>query len=136
MCLVAFPCIPQRVVVSAFSIFVVFFLLSVVFCTCFAKVCMGSNVRPSIFIVLSVGSVVLFIASFSFVECSAGCGVNNIVCVFEGFRIRLFCLVQLNMSCRYERTYYLAVFMFVWVERIVMSTAYVFFYFLFMFYSE
>ena len=93
---------PQCVVVSAFSIFVVFFALSVVFCICFAKVCLGSNVRPSIFIVLSVGSVV-FIVSLSFVvECSAGCEMNSIVCVFEGFRIRLFCLVQLNMSCRYE----------------------------------
>ena len=95
---------------SAFSIFVVFFALSVVFCICFAKVCLGSNVKPSIFIVLSLGSVVLFIVSLSFVECSAGCGVNSIVCVFEGFRIRLFCLVQLNMSCRYECTCCLAVF--------------------------
>ena len=43
-------------------------------------------------------------------ECSAGCGVNSIVCVFEGFRIRLFCLVQLNMSCRSERNCCLAGF--------------------------
>ena len=77
----------------------------------------GANVRPSIFVVLSVASVVLFIVSLSFAECSAGCGVNSIVCVFEGFRIRLFCLVQLNMSCRYECTYCLAVFMFVCVGR-------------------
>ena len=34
--------------------------------------------------------------SLSFVECSAGCEVNSIV--FEGFRIRLICLVQLNVS--------------------------------------
>ena len=45
-------------------------------------------------------------------------------CLFEGFRIRLFLLVQLNMSCRYECTSCLAAFMFVWVERIVMSSAY------------
>ena len=63
--------------------------------------------------------------SLSFVECSAGCGVNSIVCVFEGFRIILFCLVQLNMPCRCECTFCLAVFMFVWVERSVMSSAYV-----------
>ena len=44
---------PQCVVVSAFSIFVVFFALFVVFCICFAKVCLRSNVRPSIFMVLS-----------------------------------------------------------------------------------
>ena len=48
--------------------------------------------------VLSVGSVVLLV-SLSFVECSAGYGVNSIVGVFEGCRIRLFCLVQLNISC-------------------------------------
>ena len=34
---------PQCVVVSAFSIIVVFFALSVVFCICFAKVCLGST---------------------------------------------------------------------------------------------
>ena len=108
----------------AFSIFVVFFALSVVFWICFAKVCLGSNVRPSIFMVLSVGSVVLLIVSLSFVKCSAGCGVNSTVCVFEGARIRLFCLVQLYMSCRYACTCCLAVFMFVLVEGIVMSSAY------------
>ena len=98
---------------STFSIFVVFFAFSVVFCVCFAKVCLGWNVRPSLFMVLSVGSVVLFIVSLSFLKCSSGCGVNSIVCVFKGFRIRLFYLAQLNMSCRYECTFYLAVFMFV-----------------------
>ena len=97
---------------SAFSIFVVFFALSVVFCMCLAKVCLRSNVRHSIVTVLSVESVVLFIVSVSFVECSAGCGVNGIVCVFERFMIK-FCFVQLNMSCRYKCTYCLAIFMFV-----------------------
>ena len=61
----------------------------------------------------------LFIVSLRFVECSAGCGVNSTVCIFEGFRIRLFCLVLLNMSCRYGFTCCMALFMFVWVERIV-----------------
>ena len=53
--------------------------------TCFTKVRLGSNVRSSIFMFLSVGSVVLFIVSLSFVECTAGYGVNNIVCVLRGF---------------------------------------------------
>ena len=40
----------QCVVVSAFSIFMVFFALSIVFCMYFAKrKCLESNVRPSIF---------------------------------------------------------------------------------------
>ena len=34
---------------SAFSIFVAFFVLSVVFCMCYEKVYLGSNFRPSIF---------------------------------------------------------------------------------------
>ena len=45
----------QCVVMSAFSIFVMFFALSVVFCLFFAKACPRSNVKPSIFIVLFVG---------------------------------------------------------------------------------
>ena len=81
------------IVMRAFSIFVVFFALSVMCCMCFEEVCLGSNIRPCIFMFLFVGSVVLFIVSISFVECSAGCGVNSIVCVFEGFRLRIFCLV-------------------------------------------
>ena len=31
---------------SAFSIFVLFFALSVAFCMCFKNVCLGSNVNP------------------------------------------------------------------------------------------
>ena len=100
---------PQCVVVRDFNIFVMFFALSDVFCMCFEKVCLRSNIKPSIFMFLSMGSVLLFIVSLSFVECPAGCGVNSIVWVFEGYRIRLFCLVQLNMSCRYECTCCLAV---------------------------
>ena len=62
----------------------------------------------------------LFIVNLSFVECSAGCGVNIIIVnVFEGNRIRLFCLVQLSMSYRYGCSCCLAVFMFVCLERIV-----------------
>ena len=126
MCLVMFPLnFPKCVEVSAFSISVVFFTLSDVFCMYFVKVCLGSNFRPSIFMFLFEGSVALFIVSLSFVECSAGCRVNSIVCVFEGLRIRLFCLVQLNMTGRYECTCCLAVFMFVWVERTVASSFYV-----------
>ena len=33
-----------------------FFALSVVFCMCFQKVCLGSNGNPSIFMCLCVGS--------------------------------------------------------------------------------
>ena len=46
-----------------------------------------------VFLSLFVRSVVLFIVSFTFVEYSAGCGVNSIF-DFEEFRIKLFCLFQ------------------------------------------
>ena len=67
----------------------------------------------------------LSIVSLSFVECSAGCRVNSIVRVFEVFRNRSLCLIQLNMFFRYECTCCSAVFMFVWIERTVMSSAYI-----------
>ena len=96
MCLAAFPWIaPSVLVVRAFSIFVVFFAWSVVFCMCFKKMCLGSTVRLSSFTVLFVGSVMLFIGSLSFVECSDGCGANGSVCVLRGLkRFILFFLVK------------------------------------------
>lgn len=61
---------------------------------------LGSNVRPSIFGSFVVGSVVLFMVSFSSCEYSAGSGVKRVVCVLEGFNIRLFCCVQVYISWR------------------------------------
>ena len=51
--------------------------------------------------------------------------MNSSVCVFEGFRIILFCLVQLNISCRHGCTCCFSVFMFVWVERLGMPSTFV-----------
>ena len=104
---------PQCVKVRASSIFVVFLALSVVFYMCFEKACRGLTVRRSIFVFVR-GECVLFIASLSFAKwlSLAGCGVNSIVCVFEGLRIRLFCLIQLHGSCKYECTCCFVVFMF------------------------
>ena len=54
--------LPQWEVVSSFIIFSG--ALSVVFCTWFENVCLGSNVNLNIFMPLFVGSVVLFIVIF------------------------------------------------------------------------
>ena len=116
---------PQYIVVSTFSIFVFFSLCLPCFVYVLQKSVWGRMLDLVIFMFLSVGSVVLFIVKVSFVECSAGCGVNSIACIFERLRITLFCLVQLSMSFRYECTCCLAVFMFLLVERIVMTSAYV-----------
>ena len=91
----------------------------------FENVCLKSNVNPNIYTFLFVENVVLFIISFSLIECSAECGMNTIVCVFERFKIKLFCIVQLYMSCKHECTCFFAALMFVWLERIVISSAYV-----------
>ena len=59
----------QCVQVRAFSSFVVFFVLSVMF----EKVYLGSNVRPNIFMSVLMVSVLSFMVNFRFVECSAAC---------------------------------------------------------------
>ena len=107
---------PQCVVVRAFSIFVVFFACLSCF-VCVLRKCVWGQRLELIFVCFFVESVVLFIVSLSFVDCSVGCGVKSIVCVLEGFSIRLFCLVQLNMRCRYECTCCLAVLINVRVGR-------------------
>ena len=96
--------------------FVVYFTLSYVFFVYFEKC-----VRPNSFMSLFVGNGVFFMFNFNFVEGFATRGANNIMCVFEAFRIRLFCLAQLNMSCKYGSSCCFAVFMFMWVVRILVS---------------
>ena len=64
---------------------------------------------------LFVMSVILFIVSPSFVECSDVCRVKSMVC-FEWF-IRLFCLIQLNMSCRHGCSFCFTVIIFVRIEN-------------------
>ena len=60
-----------------------FFALSVAFSVCLRK-CVWGRMLDLVFLCLCyVSSVVLIIVSFSFVECSAGCGVNSLVCAFE-----------------------------------------------------
>ena len=53
--------LPQCVVVSVLSMLSVFCDLLIVFCMCVLNVSLGSRVSPSIFGVLTVGSIVLFI---------------------------------------------------------------------------
>ena len=71
---------------------------------------------PNVFFYICLclwGSVVLLNVSFSLVNVLLDVRVNNIVYVLEEFRIKLLCLVQLYMSCKYECTYYFAVYMLV-----------------------
>ena len=85
----------------------------------------GSNVRPNILGFLVVGNVSLFICRVRVVLYCAGSGVKSVVVVLAVLRESWFCCVQLCICCRYCCTCDCAVVMSVWVESIVMSSAYV-----------
>ena len=52
--------------------------------------CLGSAVSPSIFGLMFMGSVMLFICSSTCVLHSAGSGVKRVYVVLSGVRMRLF----------------------------------------------
>lgn len=83
----------------------------------------GSNVRPSIFGCLTVGSWVLLICRFRMVEYSAGSGVNRVVVVLSALRVSWFFWVHWCICSRYCCTWCCAVSGLVWEERMVMSSA-------------
>ena len=85
----------------------------------------GSSVSPSILGCLFVGSVSLFICSVRVVLYCAGSGVKSVVVVYEVLNDNWFCIVQLYIWCKYGWTCVCAVFMFVYVESMVISSAYV-----------
>ena len=85
----------------------------------------GSRVSPRILGFFTVGRMSLFIWRESVVLYCAGSGVKSVVVVLEVFRDSWFCCVQLYICCRYSCTCVCAVVMFVCVERIEMSSAYV-----------
>ena len=114
---------PQCAVVSAFSIFSVFLAFCSVFCVCLLKVSLGSNVRPSIFGFLFVGSVWPSICSDSVVLYSAGSGVKSVVVVLSAFSVSWFCFVHVLICSRYGCTFVCAVCGFVCVDSMVMSSA-------------
>ena len=53
---------------------------------------------------------------------SAGSGLNRVQIVLSRFSMRLFCLVQAKTLCRYGCIYFLAAFMLVCVDVMVMSS--------------
>ena len=96
-----------------------------VFCMCVEYVSLGSRVSPSIFGFFTVGSRSLFIWRVKVVLYCAGSGVKRIVVVLEVFNDSWLHCVQSCIWCRYGCTCACAVSMFVWEERMVMSSAYV-----------
>ena len=62
-------------------------------------VTLGSRVIPSIFGLMFMISVVLFICSASSVLCSAGYGVKRVHVVLSGLRMKLFVCFHVRISC-------------------------------------
>ena len=78
-------CFPHVVDVSALSICIVLRDFVVVI-----SMCLGSRVRPSIFGLMFMGSVMLSICSSSCMLYSAGSGVKRVHVVLSELRMRLF----------------------------------------------
>ena len=70
-----------------------------------------------------MGSTVLFILRSRLLLYSAGSGVNRVQVVFPGFSVRLICFVPAKTICRYGCMYFLAAFVLLCVDVMVMSSA-------------
>ena len=86
---------------SALYIFTVLYAFALVYFICAAKVILGSKVRPSITGKGLVARILLFMDRLRDFECSAGSGVNRVVCVLLVLRIRLFLVAQVAILSRY-----------------------------------
>jgi hypothetical protein len=83
-------CFPQFVDVRHFRIFIVLVAWSCVLWMWVLKFSFGSNVIPSIFGCVMVGTVVLSMVRFSVFLYSAGSGVKSVAVLLDAFSFRLF----------------------------------------------
>ena len=113
-------CFPHVVDVSALSICIVLRAFVVVIFMCLLYVSLGSRANPSIFGLMFMGSV-MSICSSNCVLYSAGSGVKRVYVVLSGLRMRLFVLVHVGISCRYDWMFAFAMFMLLCVDVMVMS---------------
>ena len=120
-CLLLF--LPHPVAVSAFMICRGLCACTEMLWMCVLYVSFGSKVRPRTLGCVAMGSALLFIVSSRLLVYSAGSGVNRVQVVLSGFSKRLFCFVQTKTLCRYGCMCFLAAFVLVCVDVIVMSCA-------------
>ena len=90
---------------------------------CVLYVSFGSQVRPTTFGGVAMGSALLFILRSRLLLYSAGSGLNRVQVVLSRFSVRLFCFVHAKTLCRYGCMYFLAAFVLVCVDVMVMSYA-------------
>ena len=85
--------------VSALSICIVLRAFVVVIYMCLLYVSLRSRVRPSIFGLMFMGSLIFSICSSSCVLYSSGSGVKRVHVVLSGLRMRLFVWVENEVVC-------------------------------------
>ena len=112
--------LPHPVAVSAFMICRGLCACTEMLWMCVLYVSFGSRVRPRTFGCVAMGSAVLFILRSRLLLYSAGSGVNRVQVVLSEFSVRLFCFVQAKPLCRYGYMYFLAAFVLVCVDVMVM----------------
>ena len=83
----------------------------------------GSKVRPRTFGCVAIGNAVLFILRSRLLVYSAGSGVNRVQVILSGISGRLLCFVQTKTLCRYDCMHFLARFVLVCIDMIVISYA-------------
>ena len=122
-------CLPHPVAVSAFMICRGLCACTEMLWMCVLYVSFGSKVRPRTFgcpeplgALLRVVRLLFIVRSILLVY-SAGSGVNRVQVVLSEFSKRVFCFVQAKTLCRYGCMYFLAAFVLVCVDVIVMSSA-------------
>ena len=71
---------------------------------------------------VAIGSALLYILRSRLLVYFAESGVNRVQVVLSGFSMRLFCFVQAKTLCRYGCIYFLAAFVLVYVDVMVMSS--------------
>ena len=116
-------CLPHPVAVSAFMICSGLCACTEMLWRCVLYVSFGSKVRPRTFGCVAMGSALFCIFMSRLLVYSAGSGVNRVQVVLSGLSMRLFCFVQAKTFCRYGCIYFLAAFVFVCVDVMVMSSA-------------
>ena len=79
----------------------------------------GSKLRPTTFGCVSIGNEVWFILRSRLLLYFAGSGVNRVQVVLSGCSVRLFCFGQAKSLCMYGCMYFLAAFVLVCVDVMV-----------------
>ena len=116
-------CLPHPVAVSAFMICRGLCACTEMLWMCVLYVSFGYKVRPRTFSCVAMGSALLFIVRSRTLVYSSRSGMNRVQVVLSGFSMRWFCFFHAKTLCRYGCMYFLAAFVLVCVDVMVMLSA-------------